>query len=235
MLFRSDRYGEGSTLKKKFGVTTQHYSFTVKTFVELVKRFSGDEYEFAIRESKTREVIDDVITLRSEIGILYLSDFNKNVMTKIFKSNDLEFVKLVESKPYVYIWKGNPLSEKKAITFNDLRDYPCLSFEQGGNESFYFAEEILATKIYSHIIKANDRATMLNLMIGLNGYTLCSGIVCEELNGDEYLSIPFKMDEGEEEAVMKIGYIHKNGQRLSNLAQTYISMLNDYLKQQMSC
>ena len=175
-----EKYGNGEAVKKKFGVSTQHYSFAVKSFVEMVKQFNMDEYEFAIRETKTREVIDDVAVGRSEIGILYLSDFNRKAIEKILKSNSLEFHHLIDCDAYVYIWKNHPLAKKKVIRFDDLKDYPCLSFEQGAAGSFYFAEEILSTSEYPRTIKANDRATMLNLMVGLNGYTLCSGIICEE-------------------------------------------------------
>lgn len=141
-----EKYGKHGTLKKKFGVSMQHYSFAVKTFVEMVKNFNTAEYEFAVRETKTREVIEDVSTLRSEIGILYLSDFNRNIITKLLKSNDLEFHKLVDCKVYVYLWKGHPLAKEPMIRMEQLNEYPCLSFEQGGNSSFYFAEEILSTQ-----------------------------------------------------------------------------------------
>lgn len=162
-----NKYGKGGTLKKKFGISTQHYSFAVKSFVEMVKKFNTAEYEFAIRETKTREVIEDVITSKSEIGILYLSDFNRKIITKILRTNNLEFHKLIDCKPYVYLWKGHPLSKLASIRFDQLSDYPCLSFEQGDSGSFYFSEEIFSTNEYLRTIKANDRATMLNLMVGL--------------------------------------------------------------------
>ncbi|MCM1271865.1 MAG: LysR family transcriptional regulator substrate-binding protein, partial [Ruminococcus flavefaciens] len=211
------------------GVSTQHYSFAVKSFVEMVKQFNTAEYEFAIRETKTMDVIDDVNTLKSEIGILYLSDFNRNVMQKLLRSNDIEFHKLIDCRAYVYLWKGHPLANNKFITMDELGEYPCLSFEQGGNSSFYFAEEILSTNEYPRIIKANDRATMLNLMVGLNGYTLCSGIICEELNGSDYAAIPFKMDSDSTEGIMEIGYIAKKNQILSDMGQRYIRETEKYL------
>ena len=200
-----EKYSENGSIKKKFGVSTQHYSFAVKSFVEMVKDFNTNEYEFAIRETKTREVIDDVATLKSEIGILYLSDFNRKAITSILKSKELEFHHLIDCKAYVYIWKGHPLANKKNISLSQLEDYPCLSFEQGDGASFYFAEEILSTEEYHRTIKANDRATILNLMIGLNGYTLCSGIICEELNGSDYIAVPFKE---EDESINRIMEIH---------------------------
>lgn len=227
-----DKYGKSGTLKKKFGVSTQHYSFAVKTFVEMVKYFNTAEYEFAIRETKTRDVIEDVSSMRSEIGILYLSDFNRNIITKLLKSNDLEFYKLIDCKAYVYLWKGHPLANRAAIRMEQLSEYPCLSFEQGGNSSFYYAEEILSTNEYPRTIKANDRATMLNLMVGLNGYTLCSGIICEELNGTDYVAVPFEADSDDTGSQMEIGYIVKKNQILSKMGNLYISKTKQYLREQ---
>lgn len=225
-----EKYGKEGTLKKKFGVSTQHYSFAVKSFVELVKRFNTAEYEFAIRETRTRDVIADVSTLKSEIGILYLSDFNRVAITKLLKANDLEFHGLIHCDAYVYLWKGHPLAGNRSIQFEELADYPCLSFEQGDSGSFYFAEEILETKEYLRTIKANDRATMLNLMIGLNGYTLCSGIICEELNGDDYLAVPFESDGGHSGTDMEVGYIVKRNIMLSQMAKCYIDEIKSYLQ-----
>lgn len=225
-----DKYGKGGMLKKKFGISTQHYSFAVKSFVEMVKKFNTVEYEFAIRETKTREVIEDVSTSRSEIGILYLSDFNRKIITKLLRNNNLEFHKLIDCKPYVYLWKGHPLSKQKTIRFEMLSDYPCLSFEQGDNGSFYFAEEILSTNEYPRTIKANDRATMLNLMIGLNGYTLCSGIICEELNGSDYIAVPLEDESDSDGNNMEIGYIVKKDIILSFMGELYIREIDRYLK-----
>lgn len=229
-----DKYGELGRRKKKFGVSTQHYSFAVKSFVEMVKQFNTAEYEFAIRETKTMEIIEDVSTLRSEIGVLYLSDFNRNAIQKLLRSNDIEFHKLIDCKAYVYLWKGHPLAGNAFICMNELNEYPCLSFEQGGNSSFYFSEEILSTNEYSRIIKANDRATMLNLMVGLNGYTLCSGIICEELNGSDYTAVPFKIDIESSEGLMEIGYIAKKNQILSDMGRLYIQETEKYLQEHIN-
>ena len=225
-----EKYGKGGNLRKKFGISCQHYSFAVKSFVEMVKQFDTDEYEFAIRESKTRDVIEDVTTGKSEVGILYLSDFNRKAIGKFLKSSQLEFHPLIKCEPYVYLWKGHPLAYKKSIRLEELRDYPCLSFEQGPSGAFYFAEEILSTYDYIRTIKATDRATMLNLMVGLNGYTLCSGIICEELNGSDYVAVAFE-DEEEEVAAgrMEIGYIVKENMILSQMAEKYIAELKRYL------
>ena len=225
-----EKYGKNGNLKKKFGISTQHYSFAVKSFVEMVKHFGTDEYEFAIRETMTRNVIDDVAGGKSEIGILYLNDFNRKPLEKLLKSNSLTFTPLTECNAYVYLWKGHPLAGRASIKFDDLKEYPCLSFEQGDKGSFYYAEEILSTSEYPKTIRATDRATMLNLMIGLNGYTLCSGVISEELNGSDYLAVPFTPDEDSAASNMVIGYISKKNLLLSHIAQLYVNELDNYLK-----
>ena len=209
--------------KKKFGVSMQHYTFAVKAFVEMVKQFGMDEYEFEIHETKTYDVIEDVKNCKSEIGVLYINDFNKKVLTKLFHQSGVEFHELLKCHIYVYLWKGHPLASKKEITLEELEEYPCLSFDQGQNNSFYFAEEVLSTYDYKRLIKANDRATFLNLMIGLNGYTLCSGIMCEELNGSDYCAVKLKSDE-----IMTIGYISRKGVPISPLGKKYLEEISKY-------
>lgn len=217
------RYIEKKDVKKKFAVSMQHYTFAVNAFVEMVKQFGMDEYEFAVRETKTYEVIEDVKDFRSEIGILYLNDFNRKVLEKLFHESNLEFHPLLDCGIYVYLWKGHPLADRNEISIEELSEYPCLSFEQGNYNSFYFAEEVLSTYEYKRLIKANDRATLLNLMVGLNGYTLCSGIICESLNGSDYCAIKLKSDE-----VMTIGYIKRKGIAISPLGQKYLEEIRKF-------
>ena len=214
------RYVEKKEIKKKFSVSMQHYTFAVNAFVEMVKQFGMDEYEFAIHEEKTYEVIEDVKNFKSEIGILYLNDFNRKVLTKLFQESGLEFHEILKCGVYVYLWKGHPLAQREEIALEELEQYPCLSFEQGDYNSFYFSEEVLSTYEYKQHIKANDRATLLNLMVGLNGFTLCSGIICEELNGSEYCAVKLKSDE-----VMTIGYLSRKGTAISSLGQKYLEEL----------
>jgi hypothetical protein len=219
-----DKYIEAGQIKKKFGVSAQHYSFAVKAFVEMVKGFDMDKYEFAIREARTHDVIHDVVTGKSEIGILYTNEFNEKVLNKIFKDNQLEFVHLFTCEGYAYLWKNHPLAGKKVIALEELQDYPCLSFEQGDNNSFYFAEEILSTYDFKKTIKSNDRATNLNLMVGLNAFTLCSGIICEELNGSDYIAVKLA-----EEVTMDIGYIKRAHMNMSEIGELYIEEIKKYV------
>ena len=224
-----EKYGENGSLRKKFGVTTQHYSFAVKAFVDMAKKFDMSKYEFAIRETRTAEVIRDVGTMRSEIGLLYLSDFNRKSLEKMIRSAGLVFHHLIECQAYVYLWKNHPLAGEESISFQQLTEYPCLAFEQGDDSAFYLAEEILSTNEYPRIIHANDRATMLNLMVGLNGYTLCSGIICEELNGNEFAAVPFRDDEENRNSTMEIGYVVRKNTILSKMGELYVEALKRYL------
>ena len=224
-----EKYGKNGSYKKKFGISSQHYSFVIKSFVEMVRKSGTEEYEFSVRETKTLEVIEDVASGKSEVGILYLNGFNRKVMGKLFHENGIEFHHLIDCKAFVYLWKGHPLAGRKSIRFEDLAEYPCLAFEQGADASFYFSEEILSTNDYPQIIKATDRATMLNLMVGLNGYTLCSGIICEELNGPDYVAVPFEPDQSESDDIMEIGYILKANMIPSHMAELYIAELKAYL------
>jgi DNA-binding transcriptional LysR family regulator len=217
-----NKYIEKKT-KKKFSVSMQHYTFAVKAFVEVVKKVGMEQYEFAVHETKTYEVIENVKNFKSELGVLYLNDFNEQVMTKILRENSLEFEELFQCGTYVYLWGEHPLAKKVVIEMNELEEYPCLAFEQGKNNSFYLAEEMMSTYDYKRIIKVDDRATILNLMVGLNGYTLCSGIISEELNGDDYKAIPLL-----ESQKMRIGYIKRRGSNMSSLAELYIEELKKY-------
>lgn len=224
-----EKYGKGQPRKERFSVSTQHYSFAVKAFVELVKQFDIAEYEFAIYETMTRDIIEDVSTSKSEIGILYLNSFNRAALTKLLKNADLQYHHLIDCQPFVYLWKGHPLANEKEITFEQLKEYPCLSFEQGSSGSFYYAEEILSTNDYARMIKTKDRATMLNLMIGLNGYTLCSGIICEELNGSDYLAVPFHSENTDGDDNMEIVYITRGQHINSEIFDLYIEEMKRYL------
>ena len=215
-------------VKEKFSVSTQHYTFAVKAFVETVKQIGMEQYEFAVHETTTISVIENVKNFKSEIGVLYENDFNEKVLNKMFKENGLEFVELFSCDTFVYLWSGHPLAKQDVITMEELDEYPCLSFDQGKNNSLYMAEEMKSTYEYKRLIKANDRATLLNLMIGLNAYTLCSGIICEDLNGNDYKAVPLKETEK-----MRIGYIKRKGAKVSHIGELYIEELKKYKEKVM--
>ena len=219
-----DRYINERQHNPRFSVSCQHYSFAVNAFVDMIREFGGHQYDYTLRETQTYEIIEDVSCLKSEIGILYLCDDNEIVLHKLFKDNHLVFHLLYTSKPHVFISSKHPLHDKDILTFNDLKNYPYLSFEQGTHNSFYYSEEILSTYERNKNIKVRDRATLFNLLIGLNGYTISSGIIDPELNGENIVSKPLKASQN-----MRIGYIQKKGLILSRYGEAYIEYLKKHL------
>lgn len=219
-------------IKRKFGVSAQHYSFAVKAFAEMVKRFDTLNFDFAMRETKTLDVISDVGSMKSELGILFKSAFNGRIIDKMLAENDLDFTPLVTCRAYVYLWKNHPLANEPQISLEMLKEYPCMCFEQGEGVASYFAEEILSDIEYPRIIRSLDRATQLNLMVALNGYTLCSGIISEELNGSLYKAVPFKEDGENRNSNMEIGYIAKKNSRLSEFAEVYLEEVRKAIGEQ---
>ncbi len=219
------RYLNVKPAKSHFSVSTQHYAFAVNAFVDLIKQYDREEYEFNLRETRTYEIIDDVKNLRSEIGILYLNDFNEKVLNKFLKESGLKFTSLFVAQPHVFISTTNPLAKQKYVTLEALEDFPCLCFEQGEYNSFYFSEEILSTLSHKKTIRVSDRATLFNLLIGLNGYTISTGIISKELNGENIIAVPLKVEEH-----IEVGWIAHKNMGLSKLAQTYITMLEQAVK-----
>ncbi|MGN0363763.1 MAG: LysR family transcriptional regulator substrate-binding protein [Bilifractor sp.] len=193
-----------------------------------MKQFGTQSFDFSIREEETARVIENVREMRSQIGILYLSDFNRKILTKLLHEGGLEFRHIIDTSAYVYLWKKHPLASNTAITFDELKNYPCLTFDQGPDASAYLAEEILTELDYPRMIHTTDRATMLNLMIGLNGYTLCSGIICEELNGSDFTAVPFKESDEEKNSRMEIGYIQKKGYLQNRVGKTFLNEIMRY-------
>lgn len=215
-----ERYTGKTRGKLRFCVSSQHYSFAVEAFVELLKRSGAEKYEFHMRETETYDIIDDVAHLRSEIGILYLNAFNETVIMKTLRDNGLVFEPLFKAKPHVFIGKDSPLASRKSLTLEDLKPYPRLSYEQGNHNSFYFSEEILSTVDCDRELIVRDRATLFNLLIGLDGYTICSGVISEELNGPNIIAKPLKVDD-----YMQIGYILPSQIHPSALTEEYIGIL----------
>ncbi|HNX63671.1 MAG TPA: LysR family transcriptional regulator [Oscillospiraceae bacterium] len=220
------RYKNKKPSRQLCSVSTQHYAFAVNAFVNLIKSSDADEYEFTLRETRTHDIIEDVKNMRSEIGILYINDFNEKVITKFLQENHLLFNTLFEAKPHVFVSKDNPLASKKSVKLDDLEDYPCLSFEQGEFNSFYFSEEILSTVFHKKSIHVSDRATLFNLLIGLNGYTICTGILSSDLNGDNIISVPLECDEK-----MSVGWIVNKKAVLTKAAQNYIEELKKIISE----
>ena len=220
-----ERYKHQTVRKQALSVSAQHYAFVVHAFVELIKSVNADEYQFTLRETETQNILDDITSFKSELGILYLNDFNQQVMHKLFKTSDLVFTPLFVAKPHVFVGRQNPLTKKSSVTLDDLVEYPYLSYEQGEVNSFYFSEEILSTITHKKSIKVSDRATIFNLMVGLNGYTISSGIISSELNDDKIVAIPLEVDDA-----MTLGWVKHQQMELTPIAKKYLSILKQHIR-----
>jgi len=219
-----EHFGSGDRRAPKFSVSCQHYSFAVNAFVDLIKEYDADKYSFIIRETQTGEIIDDVANGKSEIGIIYLSEHNEEVIMKLIKNNNLIFEEMYVASPHVFICKDHPLSSKDAITVEDLMPYPYLVYEQGDNNSFYFSEEFMSMLDFPKNIQVRDRATLFNLVIGLNGFTVSSGVIDSKLNGSSIIAKPLVVDK-----TMRIGILKKKNTMLSRYAYFYIEALKSNL------
>jgi len=214
-----ERYKSKNTNRELFSVSSQHYAFVVNAFVSLLEGTDMSRYELFLRETRTYEIIDDVKNFRSEIGVLFLNSYNHDVLTKMFDDNHLTYTSLFRTRPHIFVSKNNPLASKKLVTMEDLEDFPYLSYDQGIHNSFYFSEEIFSSIVVS------DRATLFNLLIGLDGYTIATGILNSNLNGDNIVSIPLDVED-----MIDIVYIRHEKANLSKMGERFIEYLLEEVK-----
>ena len=207
-----------------FSVSCQHYSFAVNAFVDVIREFDAARYDFTLREEQTHEIIEDVAHMKSELGILYLSEHNREVIERMLAANELVFEGLFCATPHVFVCSDHPLAGRSSVTLGDLEDYPFLSYEQGSYNSFYYSEELTSTFERRKNIRVRDRATLFNLAMGLNGYTVCSGVISHELNGPGLISIPLDVDE-----YMEIGIITRKNTTLTRYGQAYIEAIRQHI------
>ena len=219
-----EHFGKITDRQPKFSVSCQHYSFAVNAFVELVKQFDADSYDFILRETQTGEIIEDVAQCLSEIGVIYLSEHNEEFLTKLIRRNGLVFTELYKADPHVFISSAHPLAAKDIIELKDLKEYPYLTYEQGNHNSFYFSEEFLSTLDMPKNIQVRDRASLFNLVIGLNGFTVSSGVIDRDLNSEQIIAKPLKMD-----VSMHIGTVIQKNILLSRYAEQYRENLQNCL------
>ena len=218
------RYKGSLAPRREFAVSTQHYAFSVNAFARLVEAYDCAEYEFTLRETRTHDIIEDVRGLRSEVGVLYLSSYNADVLRRFFREAAVTFTPLFRTTCCVFVGRDHPLAGRTSVTLTDLAPYPCLSYEQGLHNSFYFSEEVLSSLYHGRSIRVSDRATLFNLAIGLNGYTIATGVISKDLADSDIVAVPLAADEH-----MEVGYIARKGQGLTRMAADYVHYLEDYL------
>lgn len=216
-----DKYIHRSAVKRRFSVSTQHYSFTASAFVELVRAHGDEAYEFTLREGKTYDTITDVRNLRSEMGVIYLSSFNEAVIMKTLRESNLAFSELFTARPHIFVGKNHPLAARSLVTLEDLAGLPCLTYEQGDQNAFYFSEEILSTLNHDKSVKVTDKSTIVDLMVGTDGYTISSGLCPSYLRGDAIVSIPLDVNEK-----IRIGVITHKDYRPTKLGEEYLTLLH---------
>ena len=217
-------YLRGEPVRRVFAVSSQHYAFVVNAFVELVREMGRERYEFSLREGTTASIIDDVRTQRSELGVIYRSHFNREVITAAVRRAELRFEPLFVARPHVFVSRRSPLAGRDRVTLADLAPYPRLVYDQGAQNSFYFSEELHAVEEADKNIVVTDRATLFNLLIGLDGYTISSGILSADLNGEDIVAVPLESDEE-----MEVGYLQLAGRPLSAVAERYLAHLRAYV------
>ena len=219
-----DRYLSCDSDKEKFSVSTQHYNFAIKAFTDLIKKFYPDKYVFSIHETKTKEVLNDVGSLKSEVGIISFSGSNESLIRKFFRDYQLDFVPLMQRETYVYVWKNHKFAGRKEISIDEMKEFPCVSFDQSSDDNFYLTEEAMADYSFDKMIKSDDRATTMEIIAELGGYSVGSGMLSKE---DSILQglVAIKM---KEEDPLTIGYITRKGSVLSQYGEEYINELLKY-------
>lgn len=225
----AERYSKGSSSRARLTVSTQHYAFSVQAFVNTAEAYQGDEYEFTLRECRTGEIIEDVRTFRSEIGILFRDAFNSRVLDKAFADAGVIFTPLFDARVHVFVGEHHPLAGAKMLSLHDLEDYPRYSFEQGTENSFYYAEEPFNQLPHKKNIRFSDRGTLTNLLTYHNGYTLSTGVLSAEMHSG-IVSIPLDTKGlTNEQTTMQVGYIVHEQLKRSSLLETFIDQLENVI------
>ncbi len=218
------KYKNAKQRMPHFAVSCQHYSFAVNAFVDVIREFDAERYDFTLREEQTHEIIEDVARMKSELGVLYLSARNREVISKMLVASELAFEPLFRAEPHVFVCSDHPVAQRASVTLEDMASYPFLSYEQGSYNSFYYSEELTSTLDRSKNIRVRDRATLFNLLIGLNGYTVCSGVISAELNGSSIVSVPLDIDE-----YMEVGVVTRKGTQRSPYGAAYLEAIKRHI------
>ncbi|MBR5938296.1 MAG: LysR family transcriptional regulator [Clostridiales bacterium] len=219
-----DRYLDRDKDKMHFSVSMQHYVFAVHAFIHVLSESDPQKYVFSVHETRTDEVLTNVRDRKSEVGVIAFSSSNEKILKKLFREFQLEFTPLTTKETFVYVWKDHPLAKKKELSLSDLKDYPCVSFDQSSENDFYLTEEALGNYDYDKLIKTNDRATSAEIMAALNGYAIGTGVMIDSLTLKEgFVTVKLK-----EEDPLTIGYIVRSNHTLSEIGRRYVEELLKY-------
>ena len=219
MRLLEDRYS-GESGKRYFSVSTQHYTFVASSFVELAKKHSGDDYELSLLEERTGKIIENVRNFKSEIGVLYMSRSNETVLRKLLKESRLVFSPLFMARPHVFLYRKHPLAKRASVGFADLGEFPCVTFDQGEENPFYFAEEVGSERQMKKRVLVTDRAAVANFLMALDAYIVTTGVLPSFLHGRDIVAVPLDVDEP-----MTVGTVRHADRRLSELGHAFMTSL----------
>ncbi len=219
--FITDRYSNRN-IQKRLYIATQHYDFIADIFGNFLKKFNTDSYRFSIREIETYNVIRDVETGHCDIGIIAIKDGDYDVMQRYLGNKKLTFEKLLIVSPHVFLRKEHPLATSKRLANSDLKKYPYVSYEQGEHNSSFFTEELTDISYIDRHIEISDRATLMNVLMLTDSYTIGTGIMPSALNKGDIVSVPFESKES-----YIIGYLLNDERKISEVTQAFISQLEN--------
>ena len=219
-----ERYLSKDSGKEHFSVSTQHYNFAIKAFTDVIREMGPERYIFSIHDTKTKEVLEDVRSLKSEVGIVSFSGSNEALIKKFFRDYQLDFTPLMKRDTYIYVWKDHPFAGRDEISIKEMEDYPCISFDQSDDSNFYLTEEAMADYAFEKMIKSDDRATSMEIIAELHGYSIGSGM----LSGTDVILQGLTAIKLKEEDPLTIGYITRKGSTFSEYGRKYIEELMKY-------
>ena len=219
-----ERYGTKSQHRQQFAVSAQHYNFAARAFAQVVREMGGEKYSMTFRETTTYEVIEDVGRMRSEVGVLLMTEQNSEVLRRLFRENELTYTELVQKDATVYVDKNHQLAGKEEVTEEELAPYPCVSFEQGTHNAMFFSEDISMPAVTPRHILVRDRATANDLTREINAYQPGIGLDDEDsfqiYQSDMLILKPRKK--------VSLGYIVRQHMLLSPMATAYIQAMKEY-------
>ena len=219
-----DRYLTKDSDKEHFSVSTQHYNFAIKAFTDVIKSFDPEKFIFNIHETKTGEVLSDVRDLKSEVGVISFSGANESLYKKLFKDYRLVFTPLMVCETYIYVWKDHELAGRKEISIDELKGYTCVSFDQSDESNFYLTEEAMADHDFEKMVRSDDRATSMEIIAELGGYSIGSGM----LSGENVILKGLVAIKLKEQDPLLIGYITRKGSVMSEYGKAYVDELLKY-------
>lgn len=219
-----DRYGAQSSHRQQFAVSAQHYNFAARVFARVVRDMGGERYSMTFRETTTYEVIEDVGRMRSEVGVLVMTEQNGEVLRRLFREYELTYTELVQKDATVYVDKNHPLAGRGEVTEEELAPYPCVTFEQGTHNAVFFSEDISMPAVTPRHILVRDRATANDLTREINAYQPGIGLD-DEVSRTVYASAMLLLKPRKR---VSLGYIVRNHMLLSPMAQAYIQAMEEY-------